>query len=138
MAKSSKFDAIVEMKKKYDEILRNEAEPSIKEYFKELFEEFPNLESVKWSQYTPYFADGDACEFGVGEAYVKFKGNDTDGDNGDGYMGSYDDNKEAEKISRKINEELCSAEDALLIAFGDHAEVIVSKDKIVVEEYQHD
>jgi hypothetical protein len=29
----------------------------------ELFEEFPELESFSWTQYTPYFNDGDTCEF---------------------------------------------------------------------------
>ncbi|UDL15302.1 hypothetical protein SEA_KUDEFRE_73 [Gordonia phage Kudefre] len=33
---------------------------------------FPEVEAVRWEQYTPYFNDGDACEFGVREASLKF------------------------------------------------------------------
>lgn len=33
--------------------------------FVELFKQAPNLESIGWTQYTPYFNDGDTCEFGV-------------------------------------------------------------------------
>jgi len=33
----------------------------------ELFEKHPLLESFSWTQYTPYFNDGDTCSFGVNE-----------------------------------------------------------------------
>lgn len=32
---------------------------------KQFFDTCPEVESVFWTQYTPYFNDGDACEFGV-------------------------------------------------------------------------
>ena len=32
-------------------------------YFEPLFEKFPELESFSWTQYAPYFNDGDACTF---------------------------------------------------------------------------
>lgn len=31
------------------------------------FEQYPEVGGVAWKQYTPYFNDGDACEFSVGE-----------------------------------------------------------------------
>lgn len=34
-------------------------------YSKELFEKFPTLEYFRWTQYTPYFNDGDECIFRV-------------------------------------------------------------------------
>ncbi len=34
---------------------------------KELFAKFPSLDSFTWTQYTPYFNDGDECIFGVDE-----------------------------------------------------------------------
>jgi hypothetical protein len=40
---------------------RNEA--FFKEAVKSVFEEHPNVQSFSWTQYTPYFNDGDACEF---------------------------------------------------------------------------
>lgn len=32
---------------------------------RELFEKYPYLERFSWTQYTPYFNDGDECTFGV-------------------------------------------------------------------------
>lgn len=48
------------------------------------------VESVRWEQYTPYFNDGDACEFGVHEPSVKLVGNDEGGDYDDGFLNSFD------------------------------------------------
>lgn len=31
----------------------------------------PGVAAVRWRQYTPYFNDGDPCEFGVGEFYLR-------------------------------------------------------------------
>jgi hypothetical protein len=33
--------------------------------FVDLFKQAPKLKSVSWTQYTPYFNDGDTCEFDV-------------------------------------------------------------------------
>lgn len=30
----------------------------------------PNVKSFGWHQYTPYFNDGDTCEFGVGDMWI--------------------------------------------------------------------
>lgn len=35
--------------------------------FKQIFEEYPKVGKVQWTQYTPYFNDGDECVFGVNE-----------------------------------------------------------------------
>jgi len=51
------------------ELKKNELQQQFKDSFKELvpklFENFPLLESVQWDQYTPYFNDGDTCEFSI-------------------------------------------------------------------------
>ncbi|MBB3752418.1 hypothetical protein FHT44_004930 [Mycolicibacterium sp. BK634] len=46
---------------------------------------FPEVEAVRWHQYTPYFNDGEECVFSIREAYVKFFGVDEGGDYEDGY-----------------------------------------------------
>lgn len=38
--------------------------------FKNFFKKYPEIEAIKWSQYTPYFNDGEPCEFGVGDVTV--------------------------------------------------------------------
>lgn len=42
----------------------------INELIKPLFDNLPDIKMVAWTQYTPYFNDGDPCEFHVGEVYV--------------------------------------------------------------------
>jgi hypothetical protein len=44
------------------------------------------VESVRWTQYTPYFNDGEPCVFGANDCYVKLAGADEEaGDDGDGF-----------------------------------------------------
>lgn len=44
----------------------------------------PNVHSFGWTQYTPYFNDGDTCEFGVGEPWLRTV-DDVDRDDLDDY-----------------------------------------------------
>jgi hypothetical protein len=40
----------------------------------QFFKDFPEILSVYWTQYTPYFMDGDACEFGVNDVFFTIDG----------------------------------------------------------------
>jgi len=40
---------------------------------KGIFEKHPTLEYFSWNQYTPYFNDGDVCEFSVNRDYMAAK-----------------------------------------------------------------
>lgn len=40
---------------------------SVSKFFSEFFDQNPTIYGIWWTQYTPYFNDGDACVFGVGE-----------------------------------------------------------------------
>jgi hypothetical protein len=63
----STFDQLIsdqaELKRKFQE----QAQGLFKEITKEFFEKNPGITGVVWTQYTPYFNDGDTCEFSVGE-----------------------------------------------------------------------
>lgn len=52
-----------ELKRKFQE----QAQGLFKEITKEFFDKNPGITGVVWTQYTPYFNDGDTCEFGVQE-----------------------------------------------------------------------
>lgn len=43
------------------------ARETLNEAFKIFFETVPEITIIRWNQYTPYFNDGDACEFSVHE-----------------------------------------------------------------------
>jgi len=59
------FDELKQMKAEYDRKLRQEGEAAVKDAFKDIFDKYPEVRSIVWAQYTPYFNDGDACYFGV-------------------------------------------------------------------------
>jgi hypothetical protein len=105
----------------------------------------PGLEAIRWRQYTPYFNDGDPCEFSIHGASFKFEDSAEDG-------GEYEDGFEdawslGYNKDPRFTQDLADVEaaveggafyDVLLEAFGDHAEITVTKDKIDVEFYEHD
>ncbi len=121
------------------------------------------IESVGWDQYTPYFNDGDPCEFNVCELYFRTT---ADADVEDTYelevgfgvhpslggcttewvgreriVHPYAGNHEAlhdacSALSRAI--ESGAFDHVLLDAFGDHATVVMQATGITVDTYDHD
>lgn len=83
--------------------------------FTELFAQAPKLKSVSWTQYTPYFNDGDTCEFSAhtDDLYVNGSNSNYDDDDYD------EDDEDAISINPtlyitlstpeevRINKELC-------------------------------
>lgn len=61
------FTELKEMKSAYDRKLKEEGEAAVKDAFKDVFDKFPEIRSIMWTQYTPYFNDGDQCYFSVRE-----------------------------------------------------------------------
>lgn len=84
-----------------------------------LFDQSPNA-TVRWTQYTPHWNDGESCEFRSNHDYP-----DVDGCEGEywkivtGAMDDFDD-------------------DFMRLAFGEEIEVTVSKDGVSIEGYDHD
>lgn len=106
---------------------------------KELFAMHPSLEAIRWNQYTPYFCDGDPCEFGVNDVYIKLHGDDDGGDYEDGFLDGYQCSEEVQKILLDccaVHGMLTS--DTFLALFGDHVEVTVTADGVDTSEYEHD
>lgn len=115
----------------------------------------PSVASIRWAQYTPYFNDGDPCEFGVREMQLRFDGIKVDDtDYGDDYLTAWEftDWKTDKTIDvpglteaqvLEIKEALSSFstsafETVMRDNFGDHAEVTATKDGFSVDEYEHD
>lgn len=141
-------EKIIEQKKRMKEFkskLHEDCKVFFGEEIKVIFEKYPKLEQFSWTQYTPYFNDGDTCEFGVNNCYLTING-----------IGPYiDDSAEEleyakieEKQRCKIDTELTQFlelfdEDTMLAMFGDHCEVSVTKNKegkidVEVNEYEHE
>lgn len=124
---------------------------------KEIFDFIPEINYVTWVQYTPYFNDGDTCEFMVGD--ISFT-NASEEEIGNVYYGEYDGEDESvfvypcwgsdkdkvplTKEQKKVIDDftnVCNSsafEDIMLFTFGDHVRVIGNRDGFSVEEYEHD
>lgn len=116
---------------------------------------FPEVEAVRWSQYTPSFNDGDPCVFSTGQFYVKLVGVEEGGENEDGYFTEYCIDRHFTKVDgveytwrdnrqHPIAKALDAAFDynpvkaylhALEEAFSDPAEIVATRDGFHVEDY---
>lgn len=130
--------------------------------FNQFFEANPTVEAVQWTQYTPYFNDGDSCEFGRNDMSIKISGKikvvnykgeeqeiggDEGGNDDDGFIDQYelcsDRNKDPGtaalgKALKKLETALSDIDDIFLDTFGDHVEVTCTRNGFDVEEYSHD
>lgn len=102
-----------------------------------IFEQFPELDSFGWRQYTPFFNDGDTCEFSAHIDPESICINEVP------YFSDENEEENYEKLlpATEMISELLEAigEDSLEAIFGDHAEVIVRRSgEIEVEECDHD
>jgi hypothetical protein len=127
-----------ELKAEISREAKSKGKKEIKAHLDEIFAKFPDITGVRWRQYTPYFNDGDPCEFSVREAEVKI--NETGGDNDDGWEYSLPDKHKASKAIRDFSNLIQSTgmSDVMETVFGDHVEVIVTPKEVVVEDYEHD
>lgn len=66
MSLSNLLDNFIEAKKAF----QAQAQESLKEAFKEVFDLHPEITAFVWTQYTPYFNDGEPCEFSVGDVNI--------------------------------------------------------------------
>lgn len=142
----------------------------------------PAVEAIRWNQYTPYFNDGDVCEFGANGVEFRIAGTPDDlGEQDDGFVdychvaikgGAETEYKRVDsprgayggwlgssrydyvKVETGRNFDRVASADAieklthaidggefdhvLDELFGDPANVLVSRDGIAVETYEHD
>ena len=120
---------------------------------KKLFEVHPKLQSFSWTQYTPYFNDGESCEFRAYTDYINVV--DVDGneerevsassvryysEKGTDWQGNPYTPSELELAGVAACEFLADFEDEdFLMMFGDHTRVTVSRDgSVETDEYNHD
>lgn len=143
------FDELNAELEKFQQEFMKKGEIKFKEIAKEIFDEFPEVNSFSWTQYTPYFNDGEECVFGVNGlcALNGFDEYDYDEESeGDGeniYQKAEENNaegKKAKKIIKVIEDFISSApEDLLKAIFDDHCKVTIYRNKPTdVEEYEHD
>ena len=126
--------------------LQEEGKKAIDASFKEFFEQYPEVKSLSWTQYTPYFNDGDACYFSYNDLIWHPCILEIDGEEVE-YQEPGDEDCEWWETIRgqaaygdieELGNLLSSLEDSLKGIFGDHAKVVATKDGFEIEEYYHD
>jgi hypothetical protein len=152
-----------ELRAKFQE----QAQLLFKDITKEFFSKNPGINAVIWTQYTPYFNDGDECVFQV---HTPTFTNAPDPENvrwGE-YDGDEDDvwavdniryvlnNDRAYYAAERglilskggVNVESCEAftsvinssemEDIFRAMFGDHVQVVATREGFTITDYEHD
>lgn len=147
--------ALVAKQEELKEMLRKEGDAFFTEGLKAFWDAYPQVQTIHWTQYTPYFNDGEPCEFGVGDVYFTttpakdLEGSYGEEDDGDLRERIWDwDAKPPRRLPNPIFTEQMASDFAavremihtldLLAIFGDHVWVKVSRDGAVAEEYEHD
>jgi hypothetical protein len=120
--------------------------PSLKQFLKD----YPQIKTIMWQQYTPYFNDGDTCHFSVYDilfssaVYSSYQGEEEDGgnifhpwiyDNQEDFCGV---DPKTYQACAELSDILDGMENELFNAFGDHCSVIITEDGITVEEFEHE
>lgn len=152
----SAFDKLLDEQRELQKKFQTTAQALFKETTKEFFDKNPNVTAIVWTQYTPYFNDGDTCEFGVRDATFT---NAPDPDSV--RWGEYEGDEEVAADGSEIfawecwgdapaglNVEMCKAfdrmiqspemEDVMKAMFGDHVKVVATREGFDVDDYDHD
>jgi hypothetical protein len=118
--------------------IADEASAALRAEIKQMFEDNPKVEAIRWNQYTPYWNDGEVCKFGVRDLYFKPVGGDEEaGDDEDGFIDAeYNKDPVAVPVGKWWNS--IQLDEAFLAAFGDHVRITATRDQIEIDEYDHD
>lgn len=114
---------------------------AMKQEFKALFQErvnmlfgaVPDLEAIEIIQYTPYFMDGDVCEFSISTVSF-YDEEDFDSD----YDYDFDSPSEQQSLKDALNRFIYANEELMKSMYGDHARIVITREGTEVEEYDHE
>jgi len=147
----SDFQATITALEQTMQEARNTARNAFLGELKKVFANHPELKVMTWAQYTPYFNDGDTCEFSVHDAYVSNYetispwgewDDDEDEEPDDlvtidlGYGREAKQYPDLMALNTFMKSQL--GRDVLQFAFGDHVQIKVTATGITVDEYDHD
>lgn len=155
---------IIKQKRLEIEALKNEvneiSQTSFDEFRDYIFAKYSQLKSFGWSQYTPYFNDGDSTVFQARINYLTINeeyAEESDWFNTENVINWGQWNKKlkihegrVEELNTNYNSELVNAnneivdflenfdDDFYMKKFGDHAEVLVTPTAVDISDYDHD
>ena len=156
-----KLEGLVQKLEDTKQEMKTEFQTIFKDASADLFDKYSWLQEISWTQFTPYFNDGDSCEFYVnsdfsingatiysGTLYNECWGSilfDEDEDVFEAQKKEYDDSEDRRNEWKNVQDEfeyligfLSQNEEIALMLFGDHAKVSIQKSGAYVEELEHD
>lgn len=148
---------IDEARKQFVRTMKRLTRPIIEEMGAEIMRAHPEITSIRWSQYTPYFNDGSPCTFRVYEPEFSFTESFVASlaelqyekyvcENDEGFYNIYSSGRGTPEFLKKLGDAqnnfnllLEELEESLEDVFGDHSQVTVKRDgTIQVERCDHD
>ncbi len=144
------FDDYLALAERYKKIVAEKGEALLIKVFNEFFQNYPEVKAVAWTQYTPYFNDGEPCVFKIrdfygssSESYDENRGLEYGEPSKEGVTVYSADafvfgDQEYHSGLADLVKKLRGGKEVLLAAIGDHAKVFVTKDGLDIEEYSHD
>ena len=102
--------------------LRATIDECVKNVFRMIFENHPEIKEIKINTWIPGFNDGDPCEFSTNFSYPTVNGME-DGDGND------DLNEIVAEYLEEIDEPFAQ------MVFGTNVEIVITKDSIRISEY---
>lgn len=154
------FDNLLEQQRKLREEFQATAQELFKQTTKQFFDQNPGVTAIHWTQYTPYFNDGDECVFGVGDIYFTnatpeqfeediarwgdYEGEDENVWSESAWGFKYHKDRyykginidQAEEFSKLVGSS--DMEEVMEAMFGDHVRVVATREGFDVREYDHD
>lgn len=141
------LESIKEAREKINKLqveLSEQVKLGFHEEAQKLFDQFPGLIGFRWTQYTPYFNDGDPCRFRASTDYpeIAFDEIADEDDPDEKYVEHYapKESKEPSDVAaRGVKEFLCVFDDHdYEEMFGDGVQVTVTAEGIETDDYDHD
>lgn len=141
------IEEFLAIKKQYEDAIKTEGCKLFADLLLVFFDTHPEVTKIGWTQYTPYFNDGDACYFRVGNFGFCPAGQETEFDRSIYDYSSYGfrDNSNLQKACQTFERSVQKlGDDVFLSIFGDHAKVIAKYDPenldviFSVDTYEHD
>lgn len=150
------FKEYLQIKNRPSEELAANASEMLQHFFSEFWAAAPEIAAIEWTQYTPYFNDGDPCVFGMsmdtwGSFYTTdgWANRDEEDDWPEGDWrpaGGWVDGKrvlpddrtgELTEVISDFCENAQTMEDVFEVAFGDGVKITATRNGFEIEDYSH-
>lgn len=155
MAKKNNIEALIKEFEAQQDEFRKKLEVEVKKTFKLFFDEVPEVKAIIWTQYAPYFNDGEECIFSVhSAAFTNATGEELENIEYGEYVGedetifTYGEDCYGEHNLSSEVIQACDALDSLIQSdavepifrslFGSHVKVTATAEGFETEHYDHD